>query len=289
MVAPSLDDVLSSLRAVAEPTRLRILAVLAHGELAVGELCKVLAQTQPRVSRHLKLLVEAGLLERNPQGTSAFYRLSRTGPGREVGESILSLVDENDSTITSDRQRLDAIRAERAAKAAAYFESIAEDWDRIRALHVADEDVEAAMVETLGDHHVANLLDVGTGTGRVLKVFADRIDRGVGIDRSQHMLDLARSRLDEDGLRHCSVRQGDVYALDVAPGTIDVAVVHHVLHYLDDPISALSEIAKTLKLGGRLVIVDFASHQLESMRTDYAHHWLGFDDQDIIGLSLIHI
>ena len=261
---------------------MRILAVLSQGELAVSELCKVLAQTQPRVSRHLKLLVEAGLLERNPQGTSAFYRLARTGPGHQITSSILDFVDENDPTIVGDRQRLEAIREERALKADAYFESIATDWDAVRDRHVADEGVEAAMGREIGDQDVANLLDVGTGTGRVLEVFADRIERGIGIDRSQQMLDLARSRLDNDGLRHCSVRQGDIYALDIAPGSVDVAVVHHVLHFLDDPVSALEEITKTIAKGGRLIIVDFAPHQLETMRSDYAHHWLGFAEQDVI-------
>lgn len=281
MAASSVDHVLSALRAAGEPTRLRILVVLSQGELAVGELCKVLAQTQPRVSRHLKLLVEAGLLERNPQGTSAFYRLARTGPGHEIAASILDLVDQTDPAIESDRQRLDAIRAERADKADAYFEDIAADWNRMRDLHVADEDVETAMVRAVGQASTTNLLDVGTGTGRVLEVFAGRIERGLGIDRSQRMLNLARSRLDNDGLRHCSVRQGDIYALDVEPGSFDVAIVHHVLHFLDDPAGALNEISRTLRKGGRLVIVDFAPHQLESMRSDHAHHWLGFDDDDV--------
>ena len=281
MAASSLDHMLSSLRAAGESTRLRILIVLSQGELAVGELCKVLGQTQPRVSRHLKLLVEAGLLERNAQGTSAFYRLARTGPDAEIARTILDLVDQTDPAVLGDLQRLDAIRTERAQQADAYFEAIAADWDRMRNLHVADEDVEAAMVNAVGDRSVSNLLDVGTGTGRVLEVFADRIDRGLGIDRSQRMLNLARSRLDNDGMRHCSVRQADVYALDIEHGSTDAAIVHHVLHFLDDPAGAINEIGRTVEKGGRIVIVDFATHQIESMRSDYAHHWLGFEDGDV--------
>lgn len=281
MAASSLDHVLSSLRAAGESTRLRILIVLSQGELAVGELCKVLGQTQPRVSRHLKLLVDAGLLERNAQGTSAFYRLARTGSGTEIARAILDLVDQTDPAVVGDLQRLDAIRTQRAEKADAYFEDIASDWDRMRNLHVADEDVEAAMVDAVGESTIQNLLDVGTGTGRVLEVFADRIDRGLGIDRSQRMLNLARSRLDNDGMRHCSVRQGDIYALDVEHGSTDVAIVHHVLHFLDDPAGAINEIGRTVRKGGRIVIVDFATHQIESMRNDYAHHWLGFDDDEV--------
>lgn len=281
MAESSLEHALGSLRAAGEPTRLRILIVLSQGELAVAELCTVLAQTQPRVSRHLKLLVEAGLLERNPQGTSAFYRLARSGPGRDVATTILELVDHTDATVVGDLQRLNAIRAQRAKKADAYFERIASDWDRMRDLHVTDEEVEAAMVAAVENVTIKNLLDVGTGTGRVLEVFADRIERGLGIDRSQQMLNLARSRLDNDAMSHCSVRQGNLYALDVEPGSIDVAVLHHVLHFLDDPANAIAQIAQTVRKDGRIVIVDFASHHLEAMRNDYAHRWLGFEGNEV--------
>lgn len=276
-----MEDLLTALRAAGEATRLRILAVLARSELTVSELCKVLGQTQPRVSRHLRLLCEAGLLVRNAQGTSAFYRPARSGRGRELFDAILPMIDEDDSGLQGDLRRLAAIRSERAEVAAAYFEAVASDWDRMRTRHVADDEVEAAMIAAVEDLKVGQLLDVGTGTGRVLEVFADHIERGIGLDLSQQMLDLARSRLDELGHRHCSVRQANAYDLGVDAGSVDVAVLHHVLHYLDDPAASIAEAARTLRPGGRLLVVDFASHSDESMRSDYAHHWLGFADDEV--------
>ena len=183
--------------------------------------------------------------------------------------------------LQGDLRRLAAIRAERAEVAAAYFEEVASDWDRMRTRHVADAEVEAAMVAAVEDLSVGQLVDVGTGTGRVLEVFADHIDQGIGLDLSQQMLDIARSRLDQLGHRHCAVRQGNAYDLGLDAGSIDVAVLHHVLHYLDDPAASITEAARTLRPGGRLLVVDFASHNEESMRADYAHHWLGFADDEV--------
>ncbi|MEM7095364.1 MAG: metalloregulator ArsR/SmtB family transcription factor [Actinomycetota bacterium] len=277
-----MESLVDALRAIAEPTRLRIVVALGQCELTVGDLCRVLNQSQPRVSRHLKVLTDAGVLERHAQGTSAFFRPARMTDGREVLDALLPLIPGDDPVIARDRERLGAIRAERAQAAANYFAEIAADWDRMRDLHVADVTVERAMLDAVGDLAVRDLLDVGTGTGRVLEVFADRIERGVGIDNSRSMLDVARSRLDEQRLRHCTVRQGDVYDLPLAAGSFDVAVLHHVLHFLDDPAEAIEQVASTIRAGGRLVIVDFAPHGYESMRVDYAHHWLGFADDEVI-------
>lgn len=276
-----MDDLLLALKGAAEPTRLRLLAVLARCELTVGELCRVVGQSQPRVSRHLRLLCEAGLLDRHPQGTSAFYRPTRDGEGRRLFDALLPLLDLDDPTIARDLERLTVIRAERADAAAEYFESIASDWDRMRDLHVADAEVEAMLRESVDDLRVRDLLDIGTGTGRVLEVFADRIDHGLGIDLSREMLDLARSRLDQRGLTHCGVRHGNIYELDLPAGSIDVATLHHVLHFLDDPARAIAEAARSLRPHGRLLIVDFAQHGYERLRDEHAHHWLGFSDEEV--------
>lgn len=278
-----MEDLLTALRAAGEATRLRILAVLARSELTVSELCRVLGQTQPRVSRHLRLLCEAGILVRHAQGTSAFYRPARTGRGRELFDAVLPLIDDEDPGLQSDLRRLAIIREERAEAAAAYFESVATDWDRMRTRHVADDEVEAAMLQAVDGLKVAQLVDVGTGTGRVLEIFADQIEHGLGLDLSQQMLDLARSRLDQLGLKNCAVRQGNAYDLGLAAGSADVVVLHHVLHFLDDPATSIGEVARTLRPGGRLLVVDFAPHSDEAMRADYAHHWLGFHDEDIEG------
>ena len=276
-----MEQLLDVLKATGEPTRLRIVLVLSQCELTVGELCRVLGQSQPRVSRHLRLLCDAEVLERHAQGTSAFYRPARSGLGKDLADAISAFVDDADPVLVRDLDRLAAIRAERAEIAAGYFEEIAADWDRVRTLHVADEEVESAMLTATDGIEIGHLLDIGTGTGRVLEIFADRIERGLGLDLSGRMLDVARSRLDALELDHCTVQQGNAYDLPVDDATVDVAVLHHVLHFLDDPAAAIKEVARTLRNGGRLLIIDFAPHGYERMRTDFAHHWLGFGDDEV--------
>jgi len=276
-----MERILQALKASAEPTRLRILVTLSQIELTVSELCQVLAQSQPRVSRHLKMLCDADLLERRAEGTSAFYRLTTEGDARVLADSILGLADQDDPQLSRDAVRLAAVRSERAAAAAAYFEAVAADWDRLRSHHVADADVEQAMLSAAGDAPVEELIDIGTGTGRILEIFATRVKRGLGIDLSREMLNVARSRLDERGVTNCGVQHGDAYDLDVEPGRFDIAVLHHVLHFLDDPETAIAEAARTLRPGGRLIVVDFAPHELELLRTEFSHHRLGFSDPEI--------
>ena len=278
-----MDELLAGLRAAAEPTRLRLLAVLARTELTVSELTQVLGQSQPRVSRHLKLLCDAGLLSRFQEGTWVFYRLADSGPGAEFARSLVARIPEDDDNLRRDLERLESVRAARAEAASKYFNRIAAEWDRVRSLYVAESEVERAMLKAVDDRDVGDLLDIGTGTGRVLQVFADRIERGLGIDLSREMLAVARANLEKRNLRHCQVRQGDVYNLPVPQGSMDVVTIHHVLHFLDDPAAAIREAARALRPGGRLLIVDFAPHQFEFLRTEYAHRRLGFTDQEIKG------
>jgi len=277
------DPLLAGLRAAAEPTRLRLLAVLARTELTVSELTQVLGQSQPRVSRHLKLLCDAGLLNRFQEGTWVFYRLADTGAGAELARGIVARIPENDANLERDIQRLEAVRRARTNAAAEYFNRIAARWDRIRSLYVAESEVEHAMLKAVENFDIGDLLDIGTGTGRILQVFADRIDRGLGLDLSREMLAIARANLEKRHLRHCQVRQGDIYHLPVPQGSMDVVTIHHVLHFLDDPATAVREAVRALRPGGRLLIVDFAPHQFEFLRSEYAHRRLGFSDQEIQG------
>jgi ubiquinone/menaquinone biosynthesis C-methylase UbiE/DNA-binding MarR family transcriptional regulator len=279
----TLNQLMFGLKAAGEPTRLRVLAVLDECELTVTELCRVLGQSQPRVSRHLRLMGDAGLLERRAEGTSAFYRPVLSGPGRTLVTALLPLVNRNDPALQRDLQRLAAVRGERAQAAADYFASVAAGWDKVRDLLVGDELVEQAMLAAVASKKIDALLDIGTGTGRILELFAGRIGSGLGIDLSREMLNVARSHLDDRGLNHCSVRHGTVYDLDVAHRSIDVAVLHHVLHFLDDPATAIAQAATTLHPDGTLLIVDFAPHRREVMRSDYAHRRLGFTDAEIVG------
>lgn len=276
-----MNVLLNSLRAAGEPTRLRLLALLARNDLTVSELTQILGQSQPRVSRHLKLLTEAGLVERQQEGTWAFYRLASRGRVAEIAESLIGWIPRHDDTFNRDIRRLEAIRKSRREAAAAYFRRSAAEWDRIRSLHVEDTQVEQAMLGAIGQKSVEDLLDLGTGTGRVLQVFSAHIQYGLGIDLSREMLAVARANLDELSLRHCQVRHGDIYALPLPSGVMDVVTIHQVLHYLDDPGTAIFEAARTLRPGGQLLIVDFAPHDLEFLRSDNAHRRLGFADEEV--------
>jgi SAM-dependent methyltransferase len=270
-----LDALLSGLRAAGEDTRLRLIALLAEGELTVSDITDILAQSQPRISRHLKLMTEAGLIERQREGAWAFFRLADQGAGGALAHWLADRLDRADSVLANDRARLAAVRAARAEMAQQYFDRHAADWDRIRSLHAPDETVEAAILAALGPSAFGSILDLGTGTGRMLTLLAPRARRLIGVDASHAMLAVARANLERAGLR-AELRQGDIYAPPVERGSCDLAIVHQVLHFLDDPARAVREAAETLSPGGRLLIVDFAPHALEFLREDHAHRRLGF-------------
>jgi ubiquinone/menaquinone biosynthesis C-methylase UbiE/DNA-binding transcriptional ArsR family regulator len=265
-----------TLKAAGEATRLRILALLAEAELTVSDLTDILRQSQPRLSRHLRLLAEAGLVERFREGSWAFFRLAERGGAADIAHALIGRLDSGDAIIVRDRERLAAVRSARAAAAQNYFRRHAAQWDRIRKLHVADAAVEAAIRSALADKPIRSLLDLGTGTGRMLELFAPDIERGLGLDLSLDMLALARARLDRSGLKHCSVRHGDIYNLALPRDSFDVVIVHQVLHFLDDSAHAVREAARVLRPGGRLLVVDFAPHDLEFLREEHAHRRLGF-------------
>jgi ubiquinone/menaquinone biosynthesis C-methylase UbiE/DNA-binding transcriptional ArsR family regulator len=266
----------ATLKAAGEPTRLRILALLAEAELTVSDLTDILRQSQPRLSRHLRLLTEAGLVDRFREGSWAFFRLGERGGAAELARALIGRLKTDDAIVLRDRERLTAVRASRAAAAQNYFRRHAAEWDRIRRLHVADVAVEAAIRAALADKPIRSLLDLGTGTGRMLELFGADIERGLGLDLSLDMLALARARLDRAGLKHCSVRHGDIYDLALPRDSFDVVIIHQVLHFLDDSARAIAEAARVLRPGGRLLVVDFAPHDLEFLREDHAHRRLGF-------------
>ena len=281
LAAYAFDDAVAVLRAVGEPTRLRLLALLAEAELTVTDMVDILGQSQPRISRHLKLLLEAGLVERVKEGSWAFFRAAGEGAGARTVGALVALVDPADAILASDRERLAEVRAKRSAEAQAFFRRHAADWDRLRALHVPEERVERAVRDALSDAPLRSLLDLGTGTGRMLELFAPEIDRGLGIDASPEMLTLARAALDRAGIRHCSVRTGDIYSLALPRDAYDAVIIHQVLHFLDDGARAIREAARVLLPGGRLVVVDFAPHEQEFLREAQAHRRLGFS-RDIV-------
>jgi ubiquinone/menaquinone biosynthesis C-methylase UbiE len=275
------DALNTALKAAGEETRLRVLALLAEAELTVSDLTDILRQSQPRISRHLKLLVEAGLVERFREGTWAFFRLAEHGAGADVGQALIERLDPGDQTVKRDHERLASVRQARATAAQAYFRAHAAEWDRIRKLHVADAAVEDAIRAALSDKPFRSLLDLGTGTGRMLEMFGPDIERGLGLDLSLDMLLLARDRLERAGLRNCSVRQGDIYDLPLANDSFDVVILHQVLHFLDDGARAIREAARVLRPGGRLLVVDFAPHEQEFLREQFAHRRLGFASETV--------
>lgn len=272
----SFEKLNAVLRGAAEPTRLRILALLTRTELTVSDLTDILRQSQPRISRHLRLLTEAGLVQRAREGSWAFFRLPEDDSSAELVRSLVARLDLHDPVMVRDGERLAEVRQARAEVAQAYFRAHAGEWDRIRDLHVADAAVEEAIVAALADAPFRSLLDLGTGTGRILELFAPHIERGLGIDLSPAMLSIARARLDRAGLQHCSVRHGDIFDLRSPRDSFDVVIIHQVLHFLDDGGRAIGEAARVLGPGGRLLVVDFAPHELEFLREQHAHRRLGF-------------
>ncbi|HZT48129.1 MAG TPA: metalloregulator ArsR/SmtB family transcription factor [Hyphomicrobiaceae bacterium] len=271
----------SALKAIAEPTRLRLLVLLASGELNVKDLTGILGQSQPRISRHLKLLSEAGLVERAPEGSWVYFRLAEGGQGGGLARLVLAAVDPADPLLVRDRRRVEALRQERDRAAQAYFQAHAGEWDSIRALHVAEAEVEAAIAEILGPGPFDLLLDLGTGTGRMLELLRDRYRRGLGVDSSPAMLAYARAKLESNGIWHAHVRQGDIYDLTVGDQAASAVIMHQVMHFLSDPPRAVREAARVLAPGGSLLIVDFAPHELEFLREQFAHERLGFAREQV--------
>ena len=269
---------------MADPTRLRILALLRTMELSVGELAQVLGQSQPRVSRHVKILADSGLVDRHKEGSWVFLALSPTPTAAALFALIDAAADEpSRATLEGDRIRLNAVRAVRAEAAERYFAAHAGMWDSIRSLHVPESAVEEAIEQALGGRILGRLVDIGTGTGRMIELLGPKATAAIGIDRSSEMLRLARVKLDRAGIADAALRQADMYALPLADGSADSAILHQVLHYAHAPAAAIAEAARVLRPGGQLLVVDFAAHEREELRTADAHVRLGFADEAMAG------
>ena len=273
------DQTVEVLRAAGEPTRLRVLSLLAGEELSVMELSRILEQSQPRVSRHLKLMADAGLIERFPDGARVFYRLSSDPLARRLVDTVLDLLDASEGE--ADDRRLEEVRRERETAANAYFERVAPQWDRMRSLYVSESAVEAAILRAAGEGPFERVVDLGTGSGRMLTLLGVKARMSIGLDLSQNMLNLARANVARAGLDKVELRHGDIFATRLPAQSADLVLVHQVLHYLADPSAAVAEAARLVSPGGRLIIVDFAPHQLEHLREEHQHRRLGFADNEM--------
>lgn len=266
-------------QSLADPTRLRILALLARMELSVGELALLLEQSQPRVSRHVRILTDSGIIDRRKEGSWVFLAISEDERTQKLLEAVEAWTDAASAAVfEEDSARLDAVRADRAEAAERYFAAHADVWDSIRSLHVSETEVERSISRALDSHNLGTLVDIGTGTGRMIELFGPRADEAIGIDRSSEMLRLARVKLESAGVRS-SLRQGDMYALPLDDGAADCIIIHQVLHYAHAPADAIAEAARVLAPGGTLLVVDFAAHDREELRSRDAHLRLGFSDE----------
>lgn len=276
-----MEMLLSALRAAGEPTRLRILAILARGELTVSELTQVLLQSQPRISRHLKLLADAKLVQRHPEGSWVFYRLNDSQDIAGLLQQLITHLPADDLTLQRDYERFEHVCEERAARARHYFAANAAAWDDLRTHHIPETEVEGKIATSIGERQIDLLVDLGTGTGRMLEIFAPRCARAIGFDISPEMLTIARSKLDSSALDHCQVRHGDCANVPLEDGVADIVILHQVLHFLDDPAQAIAEAARILAPGGSVLIADFGPHDMENLREQHAHRRLGFSSEEI--------
>lgn len=278
-----MDDAVDVLKAIGEPTRMRLLILLSKGDLTVSDLTDILGQSQPRISRHLKLLADAGLIERYQEGAWAYFRSIKEGRSANLLRQVIEAVSRDDKVLSHDHERLMSVKEARATKAQEYFSLNAESWEEIRRHHVPEERVEKELCHIIGSTPINSLLDLGTGTGRILELLQGQYRRGLGVDASHHMLTIARDKLDKAGITHASVRQGDIFNLSFDRQSFDLIIIHQVLHFLHDPAPAIKEAAKMLSPGGRMVVIDFAPHDLDYLRVEFAHARLGFAHESVSG------
>lgn len=277
------EELLNALKAAGDDTRLRLLVLLSKCEHNVKDLTHILNQSQPRLSRHLKLLSEAKLIERFQEGSWVYYRLAREGTSAVLVHNILKSADLSDKQFKADQTQAEKVKTQRANEAQSYFKTHAKDWDQIRSLYIKEETVEAEMLKLIGSSPIEMLLDLGTGTGRILELFSNQFKNGIGVDINQEMLRHARARLDRLNLSSCELRHGDINKLEFKDGIADTIIVHQIMHFLEEPKQLCKEAARLLAPGGRLLIVDFAPHKQEQLRTEFAHQRLGFQEDQLWG------
>ena len=277
-----MDAIATYLKTLGHPDRLRILALLSQGELTVSELVQILGLSQPRVTQYIKSLEQVGIVERMREGSWVFSRLKR---GQQANSAILAatlaaLAGEN-ALLDSDRDSLNKVRDDRSRQAEAFFASVANDLDQLGHEYLPQADIETALLSLVPGQEFSRMVDLGTGTGGMLKLFAPHIRSGVGVDDSVEMLRVARHTLSDDAYMHISIQQADLQDAPLKDGAADLVTLHQVLHFLEEPARAVNEAARLLVDDGHLLITDFALHDFDSYHEKYSHRRLGFSDQDM--------
>lgn len=278
-----MNAIATLLKTLGHADRLRILALLSEGELTVSELVQILGLSQPRVTQYIKSLEQAGIVERMREGSWVFSRLKR---GQEYSSAIvaatLAALPKDHAVLSADTDRLSQVRADRSRQAEAFFASVANDHGQLGHEYLPQADIEAALLDFLPAQTFDRMVDLGTGTGRMLKLFAPHVRSGIGVDDSVEMLRVARHTLSDDAFTHVSVQQADLHDAPLKDGSADLVTLHQVLHFLEEPSRAVQEAARLLLSGGHLLVTDFAAHALENYREDYAHRRLGFNQDDMV-------
>ncbi len=267
-------------KALADSTRIRLLHLLLKHELNVNEITTILNMGQSRVSRHLKILTDAGLLLPRKDGLWVFYSSAKSGDGLKFIESIQHLF-QDDRALTQDLSSAEKVIDERTLRSRDFFNALAGDWEMVRKEILGDFDLGGAILD-LADFRARSSADLGCGTGDLLALLKDRCERTIGVDNSPEMLDLARRRFSGDGNR-VDLRLGELEHLPLVDGEVDFAVMNLVLHHLPSPVLGLREAHRAVSSGGSFIIADFEKHTDEKLRSAYGDRWLGFSGKDIKG------
>jgi len=269
--------VFDRLQTLGDETRARLLLLLEDHEFTVSELCAVVQLPQSTVSRHLKVLAEDGWVRSRADGPSRHYRMVELEP--EAGElwAVVRQRVADSPAGRDDRERARSVRARRRDRAREFFSNAAADWDRLRD-ELFGERVELLPLFGLLDP-AWTVADLGAGTGSLSEALAPFVRRVIAVDSSLQMLDALRGRL--DGVRSVEARAGELEALPIEDGTVDLAFMLLVLHYIVEPADVLAEAWRVLRPGGRLIVVDMREHEREEYRLKMGHVWMGFDGSQI--------
>ncbi|MFP4039119.1 MAG: metalloregulator ArsR/SmtB family transcription factor [Desulfosudaceae bacterium] len=270
-------DITKYFKALSDETRLRLLNLLLHHELKVGEMVAVLEMGQSRISRHLKILVEAGLLNTIREGTWGLYLVADSGPGHDLVESIRYLFEDND-LMQADLVRAAGVIKERRLSTQRFFNTIADRWGLLKQEILGDFDLNRVILKEVGRHSVA--VDLGCGTGDLLEVMFAHAGKVIGVDSSPGMLDQARKRFNNHDNR-VEIRLGELEHLPLSDQEASLAITSLVLQYLDEPEAAIAEVSRVVRPGGCFLIADLERHQQAVLREKYGARWLGFDTEKI--------